>query len=89
MPLAKDVDLEALAGETEGYVGSDIAALCREAAMLVLRKDIKGKDVHMKQFQEAMESVMPSVTEEIEKGYAAFVKRSGKRIAEEATKMHY
>jgi len=89
MPLAKDVDLEALAGETEGYVGSDIAALCREAAMLVLRKDIKGKDVHMKQFQEAMESVMPSVTEEIEKGYAAFVKRSGKRIAEEATRMHY
>lgn len=89
MPLAKDVDLEALAGETEGYAGSDIAALCREAAMLVLRKDIKGKEVHMKQFQEAMESVMPSITEEIEKGYAAFVKRSGKRIAEEATKMHY
>jgi transitional endoplasmic reticulum ATPase len=89
MPLAKDVDLEALAGETEGYVGSDIAALCREAAMLVLRTDIKGKDVHMKQFQEAMESVMPSITEEIEKGYATFVKRSGKRIAEEATKMHY
>ena len=57
--------------------------------MLVLRNDIKGKDVHMKQFQEAMESVMPSITEEIEKGYAAFVKRSSKRIAEEATKMHY
>jgi transitional endoplasmic reticulum ATPase len=89
MPLAKDVDLEALAAETEGYAGSDIAALCREAGMLVLRKDIKGKDVHMKQFQEAMESVMPSVTEEIEKGYAAFGRRSGKRIAEEATKMHY
>jgi transitional endoplasmic reticulum ATPase len=89
MPLAKDVDLEALAAETEGYAGSDIAALCREAAMLVLRKDIKGKEVHMKQFQEAMESVMPSITEEIEKGYAAFGKRSGKRIAEEATKMHY
>jgi hypothetical protein len=32
---------------------------------------------------------MPSITEEIEKGYAAFGKRSGKRIAEEATKMHY
>ena len=89
MPLAKDVDLEALAAETEGYAGSDIAALCREAAMLVLRKDIKGKEVHMKYFREAMEKVMPSITDDIEKSYEAFGKRYGKRLAEEVTKMHY
>ena len=38
MPLAPDVDLEKLAGLTHGFVGSDIAALAREAAMNVLRK---------------------------------------------------
>lgn len=38
MPLAPDVDLDTLAGLTHGFVGSDIAALAREAAMNVLRK---------------------------------------------------
>jgi transitional endoplasmic reticulum ATPase len=38
MPLADDVDLVQLAGMTHGYVGADIAALAREAAMRALRK---------------------------------------------------
>lgn len=38
MPLAPSVDLDKLAGLTHGFVGSDIAALAREAAMNVLRK---------------------------------------------------
>ncbi|MGC8836164.1 MAG: AAA family ATPase, partial [Infirmifilum sp.] len=38
MPLAKNVDLEKLAEITHGYVGADIAALCREAAMKALRR---------------------------------------------------
>ena len=32
-PLNADVDLDKLAGETEGMVGSDIASICRRAAM--------------------------------------------------------
>ena len=89
MPLGKDVDLEALAAESEDYAGSDIAALCREAAMLVLRKDIKSKEVQMKHFRDAMEKVKPSITEDIEKSYGAFGERYGKRLAEEVTRMHY
>ncbi|AKB84791.1 CDC48 family AAA ATPase [Methanococcoides methylutens] len=38
MPLADDVDLNTLAGTTYGFVGADIAALCREAAMGSLRR---------------------------------------------------
>jgi transitional endoplasmic reticulum ATPase len=89
MPLAKDVDLAKLAAETEGYAGSDIAALCREAAMLVLRKDIKGKEVRMEHFRKAMEKVKPSITEDIKKSYEAFGERYGRRLAEEASRMHY
>lgn len=40
-PLADDVDIEQLAKETEGYVGADIEAICREAAMLALRDFIR------------------------------------------------
>lgn len=37
MPLAGDVDLDELANITHGYVGADLAALCRESAMHALR----------------------------------------------------
>jgi len=38
MPLAEDVDLTRLAEITHGFVGADLEALCREAAMLCLRQ---------------------------------------------------
>ena len=38
MPLTKDVDLEKIAAITHGFVGADMAALCKESAMNVLRK---------------------------------------------------
>ncbi|MEM2419131.1 MAG: CDC48 family AAA ATPase, partial [Candidatus Hadarchaeales archaeon] len=38
MPLAKDVDLERIADITHGFVGADLEALCKEAAMSALRR---------------------------------------------------
>lgn len=38
MPLADDVDLDELAGVTHGFVGADLEALAREAAMVALRR---------------------------------------------------
>jgi len=38
MPLSKDVNLNRLADITHGFVGADVAALCKEAAMSVLRR---------------------------------------------------
>merc|ERR1712000_230004 len=38
MKLADDVDLEQVAAETHGYVGSDLASLCSEAAMQQIRE---------------------------------------------------
>lgn len=38
MPLADDVDIDQLAATTHGFVGADLAALCREAAMNALRR---------------------------------------------------
>lgn len=41
MPLAADVDLEAVAAATHGFLGADLAQLCREAAMARAREALR------------------------------------------------
>ena len=60
MPLANDVNLKKLAKSTDGYVGADIEAICREAAMLTLRNDIEASEIPNKYFKEAIEKVKPA-----------------------------
>ena len=38
LKIAKDVDVTHLAEVTLGYVGADIASLCREAAFVALKR---------------------------------------------------
>ena len=47
MPLTKDVDLKELAGITHGYVGADLAALSKEAAMRSLRRILPDIDLQV------------------------------------------
>jgi transitional endoplasmic reticulum ATPase len=73
MPLAKDVDLANLATLTKYYSGADIEALCREAAMHALRRDINAKEVTLQDFHEAMKQIRPSITPDMEKWYKSFM----------------
>ena len=57
MPLAENVSLKRLAKESDGYVGSDIEAVCREAVMLALRENLEVDTISMKYFKEAMKKV--------------------------------
>lgn len=63
IPNADDVNLEELAELTEGYVGSDLAALCREAVMLSLRENQDASIVEMNHYREALKKVRASVEE--------------------------
>ncbi|RLI96584.1 MAG: hypothetical protein DRP00_05140, partial [Candidatus Aenigmatarchaeota archaeon] len=81
MPLAKDVDLNWVADVTHGYVGADLMALCKEAAMSALRRvlpEIKWKEegelpkeiieklvVTKKDFENALKLVEPSAMREV------------------------
>ena len=69
MPLTKDVSLSKLAKLTEGYVGADIEAVCREAAMTALRKDMKATNVTFADFKKSLEVVSPSMTKELVSTY--------------------
>ena len=74
MPL-KGVKIETLSKKMEGYTGADIEGVVREAAILALRKDPKAKEVTMKHFNEALEQVAPSVTEDTVKYYSELGKK--------------
>ncbi len=81
MPLSKDVDLKELALITHGFVGADLSALSKEAAMVLLRKilpDLKLKEeesipkellekliIAQKDFLEALKFVRPSAMREV------------------------
>ncbi|PSP83405.1 AAA family ATPase [Halobacteriales archaeon QS_1_68_17] len=86
-PLADDVDIEELAERTEGYVGADIEAVCREASMAASREFITSVDpdeidesvgnvrVTMDHFEAALDEVGPSVTDETRERYEEIEKR--------------
>jgi len=80
MPLAEEVNVEKLAEITHGFVGADLEALAREAAMSALReimpeiefekeyipyKKLLGLEVTMEHFREALKEVEPSALREV------------------------
>ncbi len=80
MPLAAGVDLDHLAAVTHGFVGADLEALAREAAMVALRRLIPSIDlasaevpyerlmeleVTMDDFLDALREVEPSAMREV------------------------
>ena len=85
MPL-KEVDLKDLAAKTDGYVGADIEAVCREAAVLSLREDINSKNVKMEHFRKAIDKVRPSASKDIEKEYSELKDQFSSARAKEMSK---
>jgi transitional endoplasmic reticulum ATPase len=80
VPLSEDVDLKKIAEITHGFVGADLAALVKEAAMRALRRVLPKIDlssskipaevlnelkVTMKDFIDAMGDIQPSVMREV------------------------
>ena len=70
MPLAKDVDLELLARNTERFTGADLEDLVRRAGLTALRRSLDEALVTMADFQTALEETRASVTEEMLDDYA-------------------
>jgi transitional endoplasmic reticulum ATPase len=80
MPLDDDVDIEELAEMSEGYVGADIEAICREAAMIALRENRETTHVKRVHFMKALEKVRPSIDEEMIEYYKEISGKLGKGI---------
>ena len=67
MPLDKDVKLQEIAVATQNYSGADLAALCRETAILAMRNN--SKKISSKDFADSLKQVRPSITKEVDKWY--------------------
>jgi transitional endoplasmic reticulum ATPase len=80
MPLSPDVDLDELARRTYGFVGADIAALTREAALEAVRRImprinlseevippevLDALSVELRDFENALKRVQPSAMREV------------------------
>ena len=79
MPLYNDVDLQVIAEKTHGFVGADVEALAKEAAMLSIREILPHIDldkpipaevlsdiqIRMPHFQSALSAIEPSALREV------------------------
>ncbi|MFT4127898.1 MAG: AAA family ATPase, partial [Gordonia sp. (in: high G+C Gram-positive bacteria)] len=61
VPLADDIDLDALAADLAGYSAADCAALLREAALSAMRRDIDAATVTAADLADARSRVRPSL----------------------------
>ena len=81
-PLDTDINFEELAKRTQNYVGADIEAISREAAMLAIReyitpgmspeearKDASSIKIKMKHFEAALKKVKPTTSRDVMKSY--------------------
>ena len=62
MPLGK-FNIESFAPQLVNYTGADIEAICREAALISMRAE--KKSVSKKHFEEAINRVRPTITDEM------------------------
>ena len=83
--IASDVDFDELATLTEGYSGSDIALICRDAAMMPIReldtagtltrKDITVRPVKREDFIRSMKKIKPTVSPDELQKYDEWTKK--------------
>ncbi|PTR31122.1 transitional endoplasmic reticulum ATPase [Rhodococcus sp. OK519] len=61
VPLADDVDLDALAQDLDGYSAADCSAVLREAALAAMRRSVDAADVTAADVAAARDKVRPSL----------------------------
>lgn len=61
-PLSDDVCLESISKQTEQYSGADLEGVCKEAAMICLRENVKNEKVTKSHFDMALKGSSPSLS---------------------------
>jgi transitional endoplasmic reticulum ATPase len=80
MPISSDLNLHVLAKTTEGYTGSDLKGICREAALVCIREavpigeqpmDYENLKIQQKHFEKALSESIPTLSQEMREEYSS------------------
>ncbi|MCX6776503.1 MAG: AAA family ATPase [Candidatus Micrarchaeota archaeon] len=81
IPLEKDFNFDALAAKSEGFTGADIASVCQEAKMELVRSKLSGRKAALT--MDSMKAIIskrrPSVTVQHLQTYIKFLEEYGER----------
>ncbi|KAJ3475296.1 hypothetical protein NLI96_g11932 [Meripilus lineatus] len=77
MKVAQDLDIAELARMTDGCSGAEISALCQEAALLTMKKDIDAPLVPYESFLVAARNLKKQITPEVKAQFESWRERMG------------
>ncbi len=87
MPISSDVDLNKISSLTKGFSGADLVALCRFAAINAIHKN--SDMIFNVDFEEALNTVKPSITNDIHNWYSSIEKKLTTAIPKFQDKIFY
>lgn len=76
MPIDKDVSLDSLVEQTDGYSGAEIQAICQEAALYALEENFNAQTISIEHFTNAINNIKPRTSPELLKLYNNYSKES-------------
>lgn len=77
MSVGESLDIKHIATMTDGCTGAEITALCQEAALLTMQKDIDAPFVPQSAFEAAASNVRRQVTPDVIRKYFAWSEKFG------------
>jgi len=77
MSCAEDIDVEKLSSLVDGYTGAEIAAVCREAAVLAMEENLLADRISMTDLLNAIAAFKPRLSPQVLKMYEQYQYQSG------------
>jgi len=57
LEIEEDIDWELIVNKTEGYSGADLSNVCREAAMMPLRRKLKANGININEIDQLRKEI--------------------------------
>ena len=90
-PMASSIDLEMIARRTDGFSGADLENLINESAAVAMRRSMRGSkatEITMRDIEEVLSVIRPSITEKAKKEYDKMGRMYARKMPSAAARSH-